>query len=360
MSEMPVTSSKDLIRFVNELEVQLNEVKRIAISWENNEQEVLGLVPQVSAINATAKQAMLRADNALAEISAAVVASTKPVGQRLADTLEKLKRDIFLAIENGEVIGIGGGGGEVNAGLIYDEINAAIADVDPTIEDGLKLSYKLSALEGMAASTNKLSGKRVIMPHKYEAGLLQSVDMKAEGSIHETFIKGDVTVLNDSLSPVLDENNNLITGTIDKDGMIHLSAIPKEPVRLYYPTVINLENIDEDFFYKGLETTLQKNYEMVANIITMGTNIQTITEDIKAMKGANWTIDFSIMSNHVDIIKEMTAPRSLAVQFSEEGNAMLSMAYLDHEYVSHYVAEKFNEETQSWEPVNENGGIINK
>ena len=357
---MPVISSKDLIGFVNELEVQLNAVKAIALSWQKNESQMLKLPPQINAVNVTAKQAMLRADSALSEVSSAVMASTKPVGQRLADTLDKLKRDIFLAIENGEIIGVGGSGGEVNAGLIYDEINAAIADVDPTIEDGLKLSHKLDMLQSIAESTNKLSGKRVIMPHKYIVGLVNSVTMQGESSIHETFIKGDVIVLNDDLSPVLDDNQNLITGTIDKDGVIHLSAIPKEPVNLYYPTVINLEDADEDFLYKGLETTLQKNYKMVTNIITMGTNITNIIEDIKAMKGANWTIDFSIMSNHIDIIKEMTAPRSLHVQFSEEGQALLSMAYLDHDYVSHYVAEKFDEESQTWEPVNENGGIINK
>lgn len=357
---MPVTSSKDLIGFVNELEVQLNAVKKIALSWEANEKAVLGIVPQVKAVGMTANQAVIRADNALSEISLAVMASTKPIGQRLADTLDKLKRDIFLAIENGDIIGVGGSGGEVNAGLIYDEINAAIADVDPTIEDGLKLSYKLKALESMASSTNKLSGKRVMMPHRYIIGQVSSVDIVAEGSIHETFIKGDVTVLNDDLSPVLDENKNIITGTIDKNGDIKLSAIPKEPVRLYYPTVINFENVDEDFLYKGLETTMQKNFKMVSNIITMGTNLNKILEDIEAMKGNEWTIDFSIMSNHIDIIKEMTAPRSLQVQFTEEGQAMLSMAYLDHPYVSHYVVEKFDEDSQSWEPVNENGGIINK
>lgn len=356
---MPITNSKDIIGFANGLELQIQDLQAAIRSWTNSKDELIDSMSELGNTSTMARQTMIRADNALAEINTAVIASTALQGRRLDDTIKKIKSDIFLAIENGDVIGVGGGGGEVTSGEIYQEINNAIANVDPMILPGLRLDYRLQEIYNLANAGAIAMEKLIYVPRKFIPGEITGLTVQGEVLSTEKFVAGEVTILDENSLPIIGSTNQLITGTIDETGLITLTETPIVKTIMFYPVEIEFKDVGEDFLFVLLEMMLKKNHPMMQQVMMISTNMNNIIEDIEAMKGANWTVDFSIMRNHLDIMKESITPKGVYLSV-EDGKTNVSFSYQDSPLISHFVVEKLDATTGEWMPANENGGIINK
>lgn len=354
---MPITNSKDIINFVNGLEQSIIKLQKDIVSWNENSEDLINSRGELTNTSTIARQTMVRADNALAEINTAVIASTATAGRRLDDTLKKLKQDIYLAIENGDIVGVGGGG-EVTSGEVYEEINNAIAEVDPTIQSGLRLDYRLKELYNLANAGSLALEKKIYTPRKFVPGEVTDLTVQGEVSVTEKFVAGEVTVLDETLLPIIGGAGDFITATIDETGLITFSEIPTKRMILFYPIEIEFKDVEKDFLYIMMEMLLKKNNPLMQQVLGISTHLNNILADIEAMKGAEWTVDFSIMSNHLDIIKESITPKGVYLSV-EDGKTNVSFSYTDSPLISHFVAEKFDEGTGEWVPANANGGIIN-
>lgn len=355
---MPIYNTKNIVDFVNGLESRLNEVGEITADWDSNKKKVLSGVGRIDGININAVQSLVKADEALNEISTATFTSAAGRGKRLEDTLNKLKQSIFSAIENGDIIGVGSGGGELTGGMFYEELNNAIAEVDPTIDDGIKLDYRLRNIQEMAAEGKKVGTKDMLLPQKFFLELPKDIFVDIPEVEDQRFVYGDVTVLTEELLPTY-QNDEMITGTINENGRIILSSIPDVPVYLYYPVQMNFSNIPEDFGYLFFDLLLDKHSPIMRSIVKIQDIIDTLAYDLDYMKGEKWTPDFSIMSNHKDFLRETLTPKGINVDV-QNGQSVMSFSYEDNEMLSHFIAETWNEEKKIWEPINSNGGIINK
>lgn len=355
---MPITNSKDIINFVNGLEQHIFNLQSDIYSWNTSKEEISDSLSELGNTSTMARQTMIRADNALAEINTAVIASTALQGRRLDDTLKKLKNDIFLAIENGDIVGLGGGG-EVTSGEIYEEINNAIANVDPMILPGLRLDHRLQEIYNLANTGAAALEKDIFVPRKFIPGDITSLTLQGEVLSTERFVAGEVTVLDENSLPIIGSKNELITAQIDESGLITLSEIPMVRTVLFYPIEIEFKDVERDFLYILMEMMLKKNHPMMQQVMMISSNLNGILEDIEAMKGANWTVDFSIMQNHLDIMREAITPKGVYLTV-EDGKTNLSFSYQDSPLISHFVVEKLDPATGEWMPANENGGIINK
>lgn len=349
---MPVYTSRDLIPFVNNLEERINAMMESLSQWNEVKYDLVSLPKQVQTNKQNATTALIRADEAMTEIGTATFRSTEQRGKRLEDTLNKLRSEIYELAQNIT----GTGGGELTEGVFYDELNNAIASVDVTIEDGLKLDYRLRELASSADIGVKTSEKELVMPYKYEMETpsQEVVIPEQEGVI---FLDAEVTVLNQNGDPFLDQNNEIITGIINSSGKVVLTEIPLQPCRLYFPVQMKFKDIPDDFLYLFAQQMIQKNSRIMEVILTFEDDLKQVIDDVKYMKGVNWTPDISLMKNHQDIIREQITPKGLRVEV-KNGIAHLMFSYNDSPELSHFVGECYDEETKSWIPYNGTDGII--
>jgi hypothetical protein len=352
---MPIYNNQDLIPFVNQLEQSLLTMNQSLSDWNANKNKIISSIGKTDSTYTTAMSALVRADEAMSEIGTATFKSSAQRGKRLEDTLNNLRAEMY---EIAEKVGDGSGGGALTEGMFYDELNNAIASVDVTIEDGLKLDYRLRELQDMALTGGNLSNKNLHMPYKFEVSE-PSMNVVIPEDEEIIFVDGEVTVLNAEGLPFLDENLKIITGTVDDSGNVQLTAMPPEPYTMYFPVQMSMKDIPEDFLYLFLEQILQKNSQVMEVVLGFETKLGTIVTDIELMKGTHWTPDYNIMRNYRDIVKEGITPKGVNVEVVD-GMAHLMFSHNDHPHLSHFVAEKWNEETKEWIPYDGVSGIIQK
>lgn len=352
---MPIYNSKDLIPFVNILEQRIAEAMASITTWDANKNKIINALPRLDSTYTTALSALVRADEAMSEIGTATFTSAAQRGKRLEDTLNNLKEEVYEIAAN--AVG-SGGGGELTEGVFYEELNNAIASVDATIEDGLKLDYRLRELQDLATTGGSLSDKRVYMPYKYQLDTpvpAFSVP-QADGIV---FVDGEVTVLNLEGMPMTGANGRIITATIDATGQVRFSVTPEQSVLLYFPVDMSFGDIPQDFLYLFMQQVLQKNSSMLEVTLGLREQLDEIFADIEAMKGVNWTPDFSIMRNYQDIVKEGITPKGLNVEIVD-GKANVMFSYNDHPHLSHFVLERLDPETNNFVPYDGESGIVQK
>lgn len=356
---MPISNSKNILEFVNGLERQISEINDGISDWNSNKNKLISNSNRIDGININAVQSLVKADEALGELSTATFASNAKRGKRLEDTLAKLKEGIFTSIQNGDVIGVGSGGGELTGGMFYEELNNAIAEVDSTVQDGIKLDYRLRGIQEMSVAGKQVSEKEMLLPRKMFLETATSYMIDAEIDDDQSFVDGEVTVLNENLLPIYANNEIMIEGVINKEGVIQLTELPNEKFYIYYPVQMNFIDIPKDFVYLFFDLLIDKHSPLMSAIIKIQDLVDVVTNDIQSMKGKDWTADFSIMSNHLDLVKESITPKGVHVNVLNN-KAVLSFSYADSEILSHFVAEELDPKTNEWKPVNDNGGIINK
>ncbi len=324
--------------------------------WVTNKFKLISAANRVDGIYSNSMAALVRADEAMSEIGTATFKSTASRGKRLEDTLDKLRDEMYQIAESVESKG---GGGALTEGLFFDELNNAIASVDATVEDGLKLDYRLREIQKAALSETSASNKNLIVAYKHGPEKINSLVLTVPEEKGVLFVEGEVTVLNQEGSSMLDSNLRLITGKIDENGKIQLSAIPAEPVTLYFPVSMKFKDVPDDFLYLFIQQVIQKNSSVMEAVLRFENSIEEIVEDIAYMKGVQWTPDFSIMRNHREIIKEGITPKGLSVEV-KDGLAHVTFSYNEHPNLDHFVLEKWDEELKEFVPYDDVNGIIQK
>jgi hypothetical protein len=350
---MPISNTKDLIPFVNQLEARLNDLNASMASWQENKGAILSAVPQVNVNRTNAITAIVKAEEALAELSTATFGVAAAKGQRLKKLLEDLKEQVIQIAQN-----VTGTGVEP---YIKNEINNAIAEVDSVVDDGLKLDYRLRRIQEMAQHSLDFINRDIVMPYKvelnYNVGDTIIQLPKEEGII---FVEGVVTVLDENGEKgLLTSNNSLLTGRIDENGLVLLDEAPKKPVRLYFPVKMQFKDVPDDFLYFLLETVVSKTSPLMEMLMRFEKMLTGVLADIESMKGQDWTIDFSIMRNHKELVMESITPKGLSISV-QDGMAHVTFSYNDHPFLSHFVVEKWDEEENTWKPYDGQYGVIMK
>jgi hypothetical protein len=356
---MPVKSSKELVPFVNDLEVKLLAMKPDVDIWSSNKTKVLNAVPQVDRNKQSALTALVKAEDALAELNSATFGVQAVKGQKLKKVLDDIQ-NVLNAFATG---GVGGGGTQVES-RFTQELDNAISAVDSVMEDGLKLDYRLRQIqkigqEGLDLSSTAMA-KEFIIPQKYQVYSFSSQLLEIPQTDGTEFVDGTVTVLSeDGTHALLNERDEAITGTITMTGMITLSDIPQEPATLYYPVRMAYKDLPEDVLYYLIQTVVEKTNPMIIKIQIYEKLINEIWDELAKMKGNNWTVDHSIMHNHIDIVKESITPKGLSVEI-QDGIVHCSFSYNDHPLLSHFILEKWDENLRDWIPFDGDQGVVAK
>lgn len=353
---MPIYSTRDLIPFVNQLEQKIIELNSGVQEWNANKYKLISASGRVDNIYSTSMMALVRADEAMAELGTATFKSTANRGKRLEDTLNKLRAEMY---EIAATVEGAGGGGDLTEGMFFDELNNAIASVDPTIENGLKLDYRLREITDMASTGIELAGKTLYMPYKHEVitPTTRSFTIFADEGV--TFIEAEITVLSVDGIPFLDENYKIITGTVSETGQVILSSVPPESYIVYFPVKMEFKDIPQDFLYLFMQQVIQKNSRIMEIVLGFENQIENIVTDIEYMKGVQWTPDFSIMRNHQDLVKEAITPKGLNVEV-KDGMAHVTFSYNEHPNLSHFILERWNEADKEYVPYDGINGIVNR
>jgi hypothetical protein len=351
---MPIQNSRDIIPFVNDLESKLKQVQNDLKSWNDEKTKILNAIPQVERNRVSSISAIVKAEDALAEINTATFGVVAVKGQRLKKLLEDLKNQVLIIAQNAKGVGV--------EQYIKDEINNAISEVDSAVQDGLKLDYRIRKVQEIAQEGMDFANKEIVLPLSYAVATPLNADFiqlpePQEGVV---FVKGDVTVLDEKgQTAVLGTNGEAIYGHIDETGLISLTEAPGVPVKLYYPVKFAFKDVPEDFLFYMLQTIVSKTSPIMVFLKKIEAVITEVVTDIRYMKGQDWTVDHSIMRNHKDIVKESITPKGLMTSI-QNGMVHATFSYNDHPHLSHFILEKLDPVTNEWKPFDGDKGFISK
>lgn len=353
---MPIYSTRpsQLLPFLNDLEEKINNMEPSVEEWQRNQQNVLKNIEKIGNIDFKAKAAMGQAGMALSEIGNATVNVRERMPKRLAKLIENLKLEMQTFLEEN-----GGGSGAYDE-RINAEIDNAISSVDAVVEDGLKLDYRLEEIQDIAFQGKTFSEKEIYFPYMHhEIDPVTTKHIQVPETEGVVFQEGTVTVLDESLKPILKSDYSILTGTIDENGAITLPEAPQKPVKFYFPVTMEFQDIPSNFLFTLLQLTVDKASENMQNILNFEQELKEIKDILQKMQGLNWTEEFNIMRNHRNIIKESITPSGLDVEV-KNGLAHATFSYSDHPYLSHFIMQKWDETNKKWVPYNGTDGIVTK
>ncbi len=352
---MPISNTKDVIPFVNGLEQRIESLNSEIAEWGNYKEQILAALPQIERNKTSSLTAILKADEALSEINTATQGIVAAKGQRLKKLLEDFKKQVIEIAES--AVGQGGS----SEPYIKLEIETAIASVDSIVEDGLKLDYRLQGIEDIGREGFNFAHKEIIMPFSFKTDMVLNhyeYTLPAQDNIE--FVKGEVTVLNSAGTEVLlASNGEAITAVLYESGLIVLSESPNVAVTFVYPGRLQFGDVPEDFLLYTMQTAFSKNSGSSQSLQKIEKVITEIADDIRNMKGVNWTVDHSIMRNHKEIVKETITPKGLNVEV-KDGIVNATFSYNDHPELKHFVLERLDPETNEFVPYDGEEGVIAK
>lgn len=356
---MPITGTRDVVAFVNELEVALLAVTDEVNVWKKEKGKLLALGTQIDDTKFRANSAFVKVEEALGEIANATVGVTALKGQRLKKLIEGLKAEVMLIAEEAMASGGGGGGGYDER--LMNEINAAVADVSTLVPDGLKLDSRIQEVLNVAEKGGTLGDKKFTVPLRHEFrhyGADETILVEQEGVL---YVSGDVAFLTKSGDTVRTTTGAVAVGKIEplRNGREAKVLLPKVVMGDYvaiYPAELKLKDWPEEAIMAVLDATVSRTSPAFAKFDGISLAIDKIKEDIEEMKGENWTADISLMRNQRDIIRESITPKGLRVDVID-GKAVASFSYTDHPMLSHFIVEQMNEEGV-FEPYDGEDGIL--
>ena len=102
---MPVYNSRDLIPFVNNLEVRIDGMVESIESWDASKGKIMTSMRDIEGNKSRSSLAMAKADEALQEISSATYDATVGRGSRLKEIIDNLKDEMIeVAIRSVEAV----------------------------------------------------------------------------------------------------------------------------------------------------------------------------------------------------------------------------------------------------------------
>ncbi|MBR2245610.1 hypothetical protein [Oceanobacillus profundus] len=351
---MPVYSTRELIPFVNGLEEMLINVEKELNTWSTSKGAIINSIPKITQNTNLSTTALIKADEALSEIGSATFEIIANRGVRLKTLIDELRSEMIEIAKNTE-----GVGSAYTDPRIKAEIDNAVSSVDGIISDGLKLDYRLQKITKTAMEGKSIAEKDMIIPTSHKEEQMTSKETQAPYFDGVRFVEGEVTVLDEYKRPILHPVGEIIHGTIDESGKIALNYMPLQPVVLYYPIEVDFKDVPKDMVFFLMDTLVAKNSEYMQQILIFSEQQQNVLREIQAMKGKDWTVDFSIMKNHQDIIKESITPKGLQIEMVD-GQANLTFSYNDHPNISHFEVERWSEEENKFVPYDGGQGVIQK
>lgn len=357
---MPITNTRDVVGFVNGLEKSLETMNEELNVWRREKGKLLAYGTQIDQNKFRANSAFVKVEEALGEIANATTSITALKGQRLKKLIDNLKAEIFVIAEEAISAGGGGGGGGYDERLM-DEINAAVADVSMLIPDGLKLDCRIQQVLDVATKGGTLGDKTIIIPMRHvfrHNGANELTLAEQDGVVYQ---RGDVALITATGDTVRTTTGAPAIGKLEplrngREARLLLPEIVMGNYTALYPAEIKLKDWPEEAIQAVLDASISRTSPTFIKLDGINLALETIENDIAAMKGSNWTMDISLMRNHRDIIRESITPKGLRVDVVD-GKTVASFAYTDHPSLSHFVVEQMNEEGE-FVPYDGEDGIV--
>ncbi|MGF0347770.1 hypothetical protein ACQR3P_29440 [Rhodococcus sp. IEGM1300] len=359
---MPITNTRDVIPFVNELEKQIESVNRDIGSWLSERQKVLGYGSDIADIRFRSTGAFSRAEEALSELGNATSGVIALRGQRLKKVLDDLRKEVKVIAEEAVNSGGGGGGGFFDE-RITDEINNAVAGMSTLIPDGMKLDARIQEVTDLAARGGDLGNKDLIVPIMRQIQYLGEDQFILEMDADIKYVDGEVAIVKmdgDSVLTLLGKAAVANIEALDNGARarVTLPDIELGSYKLFFPAEVALSAWPREAMESVMGATISRTSPTFRRIAEFDVRLEKLQETMKQMQGQNWTADISLMKNHQDIIREAITPKGLHIEHIAEGKVNVSFSYTDHENLSHFVLERLDEETNSWSPYDGEQGIV--
>lgn len=358
---MPITNTRDVIPFVNELEKDIERLTKDLGTWLAERQKVQGYSSEIAEIRFRSTGAFSRAEEALMELGNATSGVVALKGQRLKKVLEDLKKEVKVIAE--EAAAGGGGGGAFFDERITDEINNAVAGMSSLIPDGLKLDARIQQVADLAAQGGDLGNKEMVVPIKRTVQYLGQNEIILPEDADIRYIDGEVALVDETGDAVLTTQGKAAVAQVraidgGARGVVTFPAVQLGNYSIFFPAEVELHAWPREAMESVLGATISRTSPTFRKIAEFDTQLQLIQKTMKEMQGKNWTADISLMKNHQDIIRESITPKGLHIDHIAEGKVNVSFSYSDHEQLSHFVLERLDEETKSWQPYDGEQGIV--
>ena len=357
---MPVTNTRDVIPFVNELEKDIGRLTEQIGTWLVESQKVKGYGTEIADIRFRTTGAFSRAEEALSEIGNATTGVVALKGQRLKKLIEDLKREVRVIAE--EAAASGGGGGAFFDERITKEINNAVAGVSSLVPEGLKLDARIQQIAELATNGGELGNKQLVVPVARTLTYLGGDEFALAEEEDLVYVDGEVAFALPDGGTALTRDGKAAVGTVvavdgGRTGRLTMPDVALGEYRIFVPAEIAMHAWPREAIEAVLGASISRTSGTFKKIAEYGATLDGILDTIARMKGQGWTADVTLMQNRRDIVRESITPKGLQVEILPDGKAAVSFSYTDHPGLSHFVLEKMDAD-EKWVPYDGDQGII--
>ncbi|AOQ24741.1 hypothetical protein MTAT_04600 [Moorella thermoacetica] len=243
--------------------------------------------------------------------------------------------------QNGPPPSSGGGGsngGEL--GPVAQEILNAISGVEAP--DGFKLDKRLDDIyNGVLDASNRLDNlafiteKELLIPRKILTGAVAKTEYQLPVPAYGHYVAGPVTVYDLSGTRLLKIGEKPVTATITVSGKVTFDQIPYQQVTLVYILAVNLKDLPQDFLTTTIEI-LRSNTATLSDVLDLQNRMRQSEEALQL---------------------ERITPRGLYTQ-AIGSTVYVTWSYEDSPDISHFVLERYDENTGEWVPFDGLYGIV--
>lgn len=274
------------------------------------------------------------------------------VGRRLRYVLDQLKAELIVMIED-----MANTSRPVDLGPLGEEINKAIALVDANVPDGIKLDFRLQQNEKNIRALLSHEDQTIWIPYATTVEQPTSLTIQAIKPEHAVFLQADVTVVTDDKKPAKTDEMQKIKGTMNGSGLITLNYLPVKKVHLWYPIEVQRKYVQDKDLWNILEV-IQMGSGGEINNDEIEEFMAYVREQLEIMKGIDYNSEQNIADAYQLIEKTRLAPKSLQITQLPNDQLAVQFSYEDHPLLSHFVLEKWDEETKTWLPYDGDEGIV--
>ncbi len=231
-------------------------------------------------------------------------------------------------------------GGGTDLGPVAQEIINAIAGVNAP--DGFKLDKRFDDIySGVLDADTRLDNivfvteKELLIPRKILTSAVAKTEYQLPVPAYGHYVAGPVGVFDLSGKRTLKINNKVVTATISTGGKVVFDQIPYQQVTLVYILAVKLKDLPQDFLTTTIDI-LQSNTATLSDVLDL--------QDRMTKSEANLQL-------------ERITPRGLYTQ-AIGSTVYVTWSYEDSPDISHFVLERYNEDTGEWIPFDGLYGIV--
>lgn len=199
-----------------------------------------------------------------------------------------------------------------------------------------KMNTATAKIETLESVTGYITDREVLIPRTMVTPVITSNTYELPVLEKGSYVSGLVTVLKDDGSGPVVINNTVLTASI-VDSHVEFAIVPNCPVMLKYTIRVKLTDIPEDFLLSLLESN--------GASAAVTSDILNIYQQLNALDA--------------DLLDEQLTPKALYVQ-AQGSTVFVSWAYQDVPELSHFILEKWNPTTNTWQPYDGQQGVVTK